>query len=48
MAGISKQDMYDFLNIQYRTGPDISKYVASFVSKDRPRGGPSTTKKKLN
>lgn len=42
MAGISKQDMYDFLNIQYRTGPDISKYVAQFVSKDRPRGGPST------
>ena len=49
MAGISKQDMYNFLNVQYRTGPDISKYVAQFVSKDRPRGGPGTqsTKKSL-
>ena len=41
MSGISKQDMFDFLNANYRTGPDISAYVAQFVSKDRPRGGPS-------
>jgi len=50
MAGISKQDMFDFLNQNYRTGPDISDYVRQFVSKDRPRGGPGKqgTKKKLN
>ena len=50
MAGISKQDMFDFLNANYRTGPDISVFVAKFVSKDRPRGGLGRrgTKKKLN
>ena len=48
MAGISKQDMFDFLNANYRTGPDISKYVAQFVSSDRPRGGPGRKGAKKN
>ena len=35
MSGISKHEMLDFLNSTYRTGPQISEYVAQFVNKGR-------------
>ena len=44
LGGIPREVMFDYLNIRYRTGPDIADYVKNWVSPGRPRGGPSTTK----
>jgi len=41
LSGAPQSEMMDYLNKNFRTGPGLSKYVAKFVSKDRPRGAPS-------
>ena len=50
LQGASREDMFDYLNKNFRTGLGLSKNVAKAVSKDRPRGAPSDsafgTKKK--
>ena len=49
LQGATKESMYEYLNKNFRTGPSLSKSLSKFVSKDRPRGGPSRqgTKKSL-
>ena len=41
LQGASKESMYEYLNKNFRTGPGLAKSLSKFVSKDRPRGGPS-------
>ena len=52
LQGAPKESMFDYLNRNFRTGPGLAKALSKFVSKSRPRGGPSDsargTKKKLN
>lgn len=45
LKGASRQDMFDYLNKNFRTGPGLSKSLSKFVSKDRPRGAPSDSVK---
>jgi len=40
LEGIPREDMYEFLNINFRTGPDLAESLRKYVSEDRPRGGP--------
>jgi len=35
LAGAPKEQMYEYLKTEYRTGPDISNYVLNFISPDR-------------
>lgn len=44
LGGAPKQALYDYLNVTYRTGPDIAKNIQVLIDPQRPRGGPSTTK----
>lgn len=39
---VSREVLFEFLNEKYRTGPDLAEFVANYVGKDRPIGGPST------
>jgi len=48
LPGMPRKEMFEFLNSNYRTGPDISVYVAQFVSPSRPRGGPGRRGTKPN
>ncbi len=41
LSGATREDMMDYLNKNFRTGPDLAKSLRPFVSKDRPKGGPS-------
>ena len=45
LKGAPKEDLFDFLNKNFRTGPGLSEEVAKFVSKDRPRGAPDDSAK---
>ena len=45
LKGASREDMFDYLNKNFRTGPGLSKSLSKFVSKDRPRGAPSDSAK---
>lgn len=51
LKGAPKEDMFDFLNKNFRTGPGLSEEVAKFVSKGRVKDLPSeatkTIKRKL-
>jgi len=38
LKGAPKEDMFKFLNDNFRTGPGLSEEVAKFVSKGRPLG----------
>ena len=40
LKGASKEDMMDYLNQNFRTGPDLAESLRPFISRDRPRGGP--------
>jgi len=50
LKGISKQDAFDFLNKNFRTGMGLHGNLAKYVSEGRPRGAPKDsatgTKKK--
>ena len=45
LKGASKEDMFDFLNKNFRTGPGLAEEVAKYVSKGRPRGAPDDSAK---
>jgi len=47
MPSMSDAGFYQFLNTQFRTGPDLAEYIRQFVSSDRPKHarGPKGTKK---
>ena len=45
LQGATREDMFEYLNKNFRTGPGLSKNVAKAVSKDRPRGAPSDSAK---
>jgi len=49
MPSMEDAGFYQFLNTQFRTGPDLAEYIRQFVSSDRPRHGPGPkgTKKKI-
>ena len=38
LSGAKKEDMYQYLNDNFRTGPTLAASLRKFVSKDRPRG----------
>lgn len=40
LKGAPKEDMYDFLNNNFRTGPGLDKSFRALISKNRPKGGP--------
>lgn len=39
LKGAPKKDLYDFLNLNFRTGPGLSEEIKKVISKDRPIGG---------
>jgi len=45
LKGAEKQDMYKFVNDNFRTGPDLAIEIKNIISKHRPVGGPSMAKK---
>lgn len=49
LKGAPKEDMFMFLNQNYRVGADLADEIKKLISKDRPRGGPSMSdlKKRL-
>jgi len=51
LKGAPKEDMYEFLNANFRTGPGLAEAIKKVISKNRPVGGPKETlniiKKKL-
>jgi len=40
LSGASRESMMDYLNKNFRTGPDLAKSLRKHVSEDRPEGGP--------
>lgn len=49
LKGAEKEDMYEFMNNNFRVGPDLAASIKKIISKDRPKGGPSQAiKKRLN
>ena len=40
LSGASREDMFDYLNKNFRTGPGLSEEIAQFVSQGRPKGAP--------
>ena len=44
LSGASRQDMFDYLNKNFRTGPGLSAAISTHVSKDKPRGAPNIPK----
>ena len=40
LEGAPREDMFEFLNKNFRTGPDLAQSLRKYVSEDRPRGGP--------
>ena len=42
ITAVSRDVLFEFLNEKYRTGPDLSEFVAKHVGKNRPDGGPGT------
>jgi len=46
LKGAPKQDMYKFLNDNFRVGPELAKSIKSIISKHRPVGGPTQAIKK--
>jgi len=45
LQGASREEMFDYLNKNFRTGPGLSESLARYVSKGRPRGAPSDSAK---
>lgn len=41
IKGAEKEDMYKFLNDNFRVGPDLADSIKEIISKNRPVGGPS-------
>jgi len=39
LKGAEKQDMYKFVNDNFRTGPDLADSIKKIISKNRPVGG---------
>jgi len=48
LKGAPKEDMYKFMNDNFRVGPDLADSLKKIISKNRPVGGPTETiKRKL-
>ncbi|MEE9215755.1 MAG: hypothetical protein V3U54_13450 [Thermodesulfobacteriota bacterium] len=45
LKGAPREDLFDYLNKNFRTGPGLDKSIAKYVSKGRPRGVPSDSAK---
>ena len=45
LKGAPREEMFDYLNKNFRTGPGLSEEIAKFVSKGRPVGAPSDSAK---
>lgn len=45
LKGASREDMFDYLNKNFRTGPGLAKSLAKYVSQGRPRGAPDDSAK---
>jgi len=43
LGGAPRQELFNFLNVTYRTGPDIAKNLEYLLRPGRPRGGPSSS-----
>jgi len=41
LSGASKESMYDYLNQNFRVGPDLADSIKAVISKNRPVGGPT-------
>ena len=39
LKGAEKENMYDFLNKNFRVGPDLAFSIKAIISKNRPIGG---------
>ena len=44
LKGAPREELFDFLNKNFRTGPGLSEEVAKFVSKDRVKNLPKKDK----
>jgi len=45
LTGAPNDDMYKFMNDNFRVGPDLAKSIKSLISPHRPVGGPTTKAK---
>jgi len=45
LQGAPKEDMYEYLNNNFRTGPGLSPFLSKYVSRGRPRGAPKDSAK---
>ena len=45
LKGAPKEDMFEFLNNNFRTGPGLHGNLAHLVSQGRPRGAPKDSAK---
>jgi len=45
LKGAPKEELFDFLNKNFRTGPGLAESIAKYVSKGRPRGATSDSVK---
>jgi len=48
LSGASREEMMDYLNQNFRTGPDLAESLRPHVSTDRPKGGPGVRGTKKN
>ncbi len=44
LNGAPRQEMFDFVNKNFRTGPDLADEIAKIVSKDRQKSHPKKDK----
>ncbi len=45
LQGATRESMFEYLNKNFRTGPGLAKALSNYVSKGRPKGGPSDSAK---
>ena len=45
LKGAPREEMFEYLNKNFRTGPGLAKSLSKYVSQDRSRGGPSDSAK---
>lgn len=45
LKGAPKEDMFEFLNKNFRTGPGLHGNLVKYVSEGRPRGAPKDSAK---
>lgn len=45
LKGAPREEMFEYLNKNFRTGPGLAKSISKYVSQGRPRGAPPDSAK---